>query len=58
MTAQTGTTAHLAEREKQMQQAEEILGSLPQQSGVALLAGQNPAAPHVAPQTPPWQVSP
>src|SRR5690349_16629186 len=42
MSAQSDTTARLAEREKQMQQAEEILGSLPQKPGVAkgLFAGE------------------
>lgn len=35
MSVHTGSGARLAEREKQMQQAEEILGSLPQKSGVA-----------------------
>jgi len=35
MSVQTDTTGRLAERERQMQQAEEILGSLPQKSGVA-----------------------
>jgi len=42
MSTETQMNDRLAEREKQMQQAEEILGSLPQQSGVAkgLFAGE------------------
>lgn len=42
MSAELGTNDRASEREKQMQQAEEILGSLPQESGVAkgLFAGE------------------